>query len=191
MATNPTVPQGPGRAAGGRNFKTIVRIEKAVRLESVGLADAEIARHIGLTPNGLATLKTSPEYQATRTRMLTGVISDYEEGLGEDLHYVREKVREAIPHALQVLVSALHSSEEKNRIHAAESLLDRDGHMSKVSRIGLPAEDQGGLGTRIDPTVADGLIATLSLTNQGANNGNTTVSPNANAASNNKGTNNP
>lgn len=140
-------------------------MEKAVRLESLGLSDDKIAEHIGLSLSGLATMKTSPEYQATRTRMLVGVVGEYEEGLGEDLNYIRTKVRDHVPQALQVLIKSLDSPDEKFRLHAAESLLDRDGHMSKVSRIGLPAEDQGGSGSKIDSTIADGLIATLNAIN--------------------------
>lgn len=154
-----------GRKAGGMNWKTAVRIEKAVQLEASGLPDADICLMLGLTPAGLTTMKRSPAYQAVRIRIKTGIVSQLEQGLAEEQEYLKTKVKEAVPAALQVLVDNLKNPDPKVRHNAATDLLDRDGHFAKVSRIGLPTDEQGGSG--VDTTNADALIDLL----KGVNNG--------------------
>lgn len=158
---------------GNRQYKTIIRIEKAVRLEQLQIPHDDIARHLGMTPTALSALKATDEYIAARTTVLTGVLSQLDAELGEDISYLREKVRTYVPAALQVLVRNLNHPDAKIAQAAADDLLDRDGRMAKVTRVGLPDEDQGGIGPKVDTSVADGLISTLAALNKGALNGNT------------------
>jgi len=150
-----------GRKKGNPNYKTIIRIERAIRLEVKGFSDAQIAEHIGLNKAGLATLKRNPLYTQVRIRVLNNVVGDLEQELGDDVHYVHSKIRSMLPKALQVLEDALENSDVKARLSAAADVFDRDGKLAKVSRIGLPSEQQGGFSPKIDTTIVDGLVATI------------------------------
>ena len=79
-----------------------------------------------------------------------------------DLSTQREKLNRAVPVAIENLMAlALQTSNGKLRLEASREILDRHGHFSKVSRIGVPTEDQGGIGDSIDNEVATNLIGSL------------------------------
>jgi hypothetical protein len=166
----------------GRAYKTILKIEKAVRLEAMGLTDDQIAEHLGYADANSfrVSLKQLPEYQSTRVRITTGVISELDDELASNTEYLRATINNSIPRALQVLVNNLNSSDEKVAMTAAESLLDRHGKLAKVSRIGLPSEDQGGVGVKsFKQEIADELASEVSAINKGASsNGNSQNSSN-------------
>jgi hypothetical protein len=156
-----------GRLKGNPNYKTIIRIERAIRLEVKGFSDAEIAEHIGLNKAGLATLKRNPLYTQVRIRVLNNVVGDLEQELGDDNHYIHQKIRSMLPKALQVLEDALENPDVKARLSAAADVFDRDGKLAKVSRIGLPSEEQGGFAPKIDTTIVDGLEAAIGALKSG------------------------
>lgn len=136
-------------------------MEKAARLEALGWRDTEIARQIGLTHAGLTQMKQDPDYPSVRDRILTGVISTLDEGLKDDLLYQRERIRGMMPVALDGLYElAIQTKNERVRLGACAEIMDRDGRLAKVSRIGLPTEDQGGVG-QIDDETADALLIAL------------------------------
>lgn len=125
------------------NIRTRIRMEKAARLTALGLKDADIANHVGLTPAGLATMKQSPEYQALANQVATGVISEYDEVLSEDLENVKDRVQSLVPDALQALAdSVVQKVDPKLRMAAAESILDRHGVFVKSTRTQTPPEQQ-------------------------------------------------
>ena len=139
-------------------------MEKAARLESLGWRDAEIARQLGITPAGLAMVKQDPDYASVRDRIKTGVCSLLDENLKDDLQFQREKIRSMMPVALDGMYElAIQTKNERVRLAACAEIMDRDGRMAKVSRIGLPTEDQGGVG-QIDDETADALIIALRQT---------------------------
>jgi DNA-binding phage protein len=150
-----------GRKRGNPNYKTIIRIERAIRLEVKGFSDDQISQHIGLSKAGLATLKRNPLYTQVRIRVLNNVVGDLEQELGDDTHYIHSKIRSMLPKALQVLEDALENSDVKARLSAAADVFDRDGKLAKVSRIGLPSNEQGGFSPKIDTTIVDGLVAAI------------------------------
>lgn len=152
-----------GRLKGNPNYKTIIRIERAVRMEAKGFSDNQIVNHLGLTKAGLATLKRNPLYSQIRIRVLNYVVGDLEVDLGEDVNYLHTKIRSSLPKALQVLEDALENPDAKVRIAAASELMDRDGKLAKVSRIGMPSEAQGGMGPKFDTTIVDGLVAAIGV----------------------------
>lgn len=134
-----------GRPKGSSNFKTWVRFEKIARLETLGVPDAEIALQTGLTAQGLANAKQSAGYKAVRLRIATGVLSQYDGIIAEDNEYVQTRIREMVPTALEALFdNVTQKLDPKLRQNAAETILDRDGRLAKVSRVGLPTQDQGG-----------------------------------------------
>jgi len=142
-------------------FKRYVKMERAVRLEALGKTDAEIAFHLSMSQAGLAQLKRDPQYSQIRTRVATGVISEADSELSNDLKLQRQRVRDLVPLALDALYDAVTCTDRKIKLSAASQILNRDGRLAEVSRIGLPTEDQGGAGNITDHQTAADLVAAL------------------------------
>ena len=160
MAINQNAAQRKGQAS----YKRMLRMEHCARLENLLWKDADIAAHLNMSPAGLAQLKGDPEYPAVRNRIKTGVISQLDEELKDDFNYQREKIRSMMPVALDGLLElAMQTKNERVRLGACAEIMDRDGRLAKVSRIGLPTEDQGGVGSSIDDETADALIQALKI----------------------------
>lgn len=152
-------PSRRGRPKGSVNYKTVMRIEQAVLLESKGFSDKDIAIQIGLTPAGLATLKRNPLYKSVQIRTQTSVIGELQQGLADNASYLRDRLKSFLPKALDNMQEALNSPDPKRKDTMTLEVLDRDGRLAKVSRIGLPTEDQGGSG--VNTETADAMIAAL------------------------------
>lgn len=144
-------------------YKRLIRIEKAVRLEACLYTDAEIAQHLNLTPAGLAQVKLDPDYDSVRRRIRDGIASETDNIISREGDYVRDRIREMVPAALDSLYKAAISNNEHIRLRAATQILNRDGRVAEVSRIGLPTEDQGGAGTKIDDDIAAALTGIMKL----------------------------
>lgn len=143
--------------------KTYYRMQRAIRLSILqpGLTDAEIAEHIGLSHAGYTTMKQRLEYKQLAKQITSGVLSEMDAEIGEDITSLRRDLRSHVPVALQALYdAALASKDPKLKIVAATEILDRDGRFAKVSRVGLPTEDQGGVGiAKSDSDIASEIIA--------------------------------
>ena len=82
--------------------------------------------------------------------------------LVDDIEYHKQRVREMLPVALDGLYElAVQSKNERIKLAACESIIDREGQHAKVSRIGLPTQAQGGIGTKIDDEIASNLATAL------------------------------
>jgi len=158
-AQNP-VPTAAARVAKGKqpSFKRRIRMEQAARLEGQLYKDAEIAQFLDMTVAGLAQLKADPEYAIVRMEVLTGVVSTVQEEMIASMEYKHERMRAMIPQALQNLYDLARSSNENVKLKATAEILDREGTMAKVSRIGLATQDQGGVGTVLDDEIASNLL---------------------------------
>lgn len=117
-------------------WKTRARMIRAGRLEALGLRDADIAFHLGLTPAGLATMKGSDEYKRFQTAGLTHVLGKEDEDLAQDTSQLREILKDQVPEALQTMADLVSQRVLKPELafKAAESILDRDGRFTKASR---------------------------------------------------------
>jgi len=148
------------------NIKTRLRQEKVARLSALGLPDSEIAIHIGLTPAGVATLKQSPEYKALALQIATGVISDYDETLSEDLENVKQRIQSMVPDALQAFADAVtQKADPKLRMAAAETILDRHGVFTKAARTQTVEEQKAAsFITSKDDAVAQSLAGAIAPT---------------------------
>ena len=133
-----------------KSYKRHIRMIQAVRLEAMLYKDAEIALFLKMSPAGLAQLKMDPDYIALRTQVQTGVVCEAEKALLTDTEYKHELIRDMVPQALQGLYDCARSANEHVKLKAAAEILDREGTMAKVSRIGLATSEQGGFGTSID-----------------------------------------
>ena len=140
-----------------------MRMEKIARLEVKGLSDQDIADYLDLTLGGVQNIKQDLNYKQVRTRIATGILSSFDEELAKDFNSSYERIQEALPHALSKLIEHIDHPDAKVSMHAIESLLDRDGRLAKVHRMGLPTADQGGAGaiSKSSMDIADGLIGTL------------------------------
>lgn len=139
-------------------------MEMVVRLESSpqGYTGVQIAQMVGMTPAGLAILKMDPEYAAVRARMLSKAITELDLAFSQDIRSQRDKLRMMVPVALDNLLSALDSKDERIKMEATKQVLNRDGRMAEVSRIGLPTDEQGvGAVTQVDNEIADALANAL------------------------------
>lgn len=123
------------------NIKTALRIKKAARLVALGMKDADIADHIGMTPAGFATLKQSVEFKVIAQQVATGVIADYDQELAADLKNVKSSIEDMVPDALQAIADAVQQKvDPKLRLTAAETILDRHGIFVKAARSQTEAE---------------------------------------------------
>lgn len=150
------------------HLKARLRMERVARLEAMMIPDAEIAAHVNLSPAGLASLKARPEYQGIRLQVASGVLSEFDAELANDVNAVRASLRANVPAALQAIVDAVHQkTDPKLRFTAACELLDREGNLAKVSRTGVPLPEQGGSGINTkDDDVANELISAMGITPQ-------------------------
>lgn len=136
-------------------------MHKVARLTGLGLADVEIANHVGLTLAGLATLKQSSEYKAIVVQVATGIINDYDQSLAEDLQNVKDTLQSFVPDALQAIAdSVTQKADPKLRLIAAETILDRHGIFVKSQRTQTPPEQNAAsFITSKDDEVAKNLAA--------------------------------
>lgn len=132
--------------------KVQMRRERAARLECTGqFTDAEIAAAIGITPAGYAQMKMTPEYRDIIFNIKTGIISEMDAALGDDIKALREKVRNYVPVALDTIINnTIQKSDPKLAQTAAETLLAIDGRLAKVQRVGNALPEQGGMGVSSD-----------------------------------------
>jgi hypothetical protein len=137
-------------------WKHKARMIRASRLEALGLPDAAIAFHIGLTPAGLATLKQSDEYKRMQVTGLTHVLGKEDEDLAEDTQLLREMLKDQVPVAMQTMADLiLQRTDPKLAFQVAESVLDRDGRFTKASRTIVSEEAQPDyLSSKDDETVS-------------------------------------
>lgn len=158
----PNMPR-PGRKK-RLHDRTKFRAEMAIRLElsNLGMKDAEIARHIGMTSTGYSLLKKTQYYINTRNTMISGILSDADADLYKNYHVMRTKLDMGVPIALENLIqAATQKLDTKLKFKASLEILDRHGRFSKVTRIGLPTGDQGNAASVKDQEVADDLIHEL------------------------------
>lgn len=147
----------------GKVFKKRMRMEQVARLESLGFPDVTIAEQVNLTPAGLATLKNSIDYKRLRVTIASGVLSQLDANIDTSFEMVKERITQMVPPALNALFDAVTQVQDpKLRLQAATQILDRDGRLAEVKRIGLPTEAQGGIGCKItdkDDEAANALLA--------------------------------
>jgi hypothetical protein len=170
---NPNAPGGPGHPA-GQPFTTTnspARVrwkwELAIRflLKNPNAKQSEVAKHIGVSPVTLSTWMASPDWQDLHNQIVTGVLSHIDEGLVEDIAEQRLTLKRLLPVALQNLASfALQDSNPQLKFKATQEILDREGNHARVTRVGLPSAEQGGVASHLDNEAATQLLQALAAT---------------------------
>lgn len=136
-------------------------MKKAASLMALGMKDQDIADHIGLTHAGYISMKQTPEYKVIAQQIATGVISEYDQALAEDLNNVKESIKDMVPDAIQAIADAVRQKvDPKLRLTAAETILDRHGLFVKATRNQTTAEtDVASFISAKDDDVAANLAA--------------------------------
>jgi len=134
--------------------------ELAIRfqLKNPNAKQSEVAAHIGIDAQTLSTWQADPEWTNLYNQITTGILSSIDADLAEDITHQRLTLKRLVPTAIQNLAEmALQSANPNLKLKASLEILDRDGHMSKVQRIGLASEAQGGISDQKDDDVAKAL----------------------------------
>lgn len=134
---NQTTPNGnvSTKKAPGMQWKRYMRMERIARLELSNFTEDEIAFHQGISKVRVNQLKRTPEYISIRLQVATGVISEADRNMMEDLDANHQMVKDMVPEALLAVRDAiLDRNNPALRLRAAESLLDREGTLAKISK---------------------------------------------------------
>ena len=145
---------------GKHHVRTIDRIRVICRLEigNFGMSSAEIAKHVGMSLTSYSILKKTKIYQAIKNQYLTGVLSELDQDIVENIPIQRKILSQGVPVALENLLAlASQKVDKKLQFEASKEILDRHGAHAKVSRIGAPTIEQG-VGNPKDAAVADEVI---------------------------------
>ena len=126
----------------GNQWRKILRVERAARLVAAGVySNNEIANILGVTPAYLSLLKQTPEFKARIIEHATGITSQHNIDVREDIEFQKEELKAAVPMALNRLKTLILSKNENVAIKAAGEILDRDGSHVKVSRSTIEVKD--------------------------------------------------
>jgi hypothetical protein len=94
---------------------------------------------------------------------MTGVLQDMDSLVKDSYTGTQKSLSFVVPMAMQTLVQqAMHAKDERIRNKACNDLLDRDGRFAKVTRIGLPTGDQGGVAEDKDNRAVADMVKALS-----------------------------
>jgi hypothetical protein len=159
----------------GKTYKRHLRIERIARLslQVPPLKDEEIAISQGVTKQYISMLRRTPEYIGIRTQLLTGVMAQENRYLYENLEENQDIIKSFVPEAMQALYDTLlDRSNPGLRLKAAESVLDREGSIAKISKTEIKKKVEFDFAGH--DAVADDLLAALksNMNAEGAHNNN-------------------
>jgi hypothetical protein len=117
-----------------------MRCERIARLELANFTEAEIAFSQGISVVRVNQLKRTPEYIAIRLQCATGIVSQADRQMMEDIDTNHQMVKDMVPEALVALRDTLlDRNNPALRLRAAQDLLDREGTLAKVSKTEVKA----------------------------------------------------
>lgn len=129
----------------GRQWKRLIRIEKAALLTLKGFPNDMIAMHIGIHPQTLIYLKQTPEFKARMIALQTGVLEQHDLAIREDEEYQRQELKSMVPLALLKLKELAMSANQNIAYKASQDILDREGTHAKISRTAIDVKEQVNL----------------------------------------------
>lgn len=157
---------GTGKVGAPRraHTKTIDRIRIAIRLQllNLGMSDAAIAQHLGMSQTSYSILKKTKLYIQFHSQYMTGILAPLDVEIQNTYPDNRKILDSAVPTALENLVHyAAQKVDKKLSFEASKEILDRQGMYAKVSRMGAAMPEQGGVATPKDNESAGELIKAL------------------------------
>lgn len=129
----------------GRQWRRLIRIEKAALLTLKGFPNDAIAMHIGIHPQTLIYLKQTPEFKSRMIALQTGVIEQHDLAVREDEEYQRQELKSMVPLALLKLKELAMSANQNIAYKASQDILDREGTHAKISRTAIDVKEQVNL----------------------------------------------
>lgn len=129
----------------GRQWRRLIRIEKAALLTLKGFPNDAIAMHIGIHTQTLVYLKQTPEFKARMIALQTGIIEQHDLAVREDEEYQRQEIKSMVPIALLKMRELVTSANQHIAYKAAQDILDREGTHAKVSRTAIDIKEQVNL----------------------------------------------
>jgi hypothetical protein len=159
--------------AAGRTWKRQMRIERAVRLEMMGMfSEEEISAQIGITKQALQYIKKTPSYLSKRVALSSGIVAVMDSELLLTRENLKQEVQEMIPSALIVLRNTILAgaragsslNERKLAVSVSQDMLDREGTLAKVSKTSVTLEKETSL--KDYDSTADAMLAVLTAHSQ-------------------------
>lgn len=129
----------------GRQWRRLIRIEKAALLTLKGFPNDAIAMHLGIHPQTLIYLKQLPEFKSRMIALQTGVIEQHDLAVREDEEYQRQELKSMVPLALLKLKELAMSANQNIAYKASQDILDREGTHAKISRTAIDVKEQVNL----------------------------------------------
>lgn len=148
--------------------RTIDKINLLIRMELAypTYSSSMIAQMCGLKIQRFSVLKASPYYRRIHQAYTTGILSDLDTLVKQNYEISKSTLDMGVPIAMQALFKqAMQDKDLRVQNKAANDILDRHGRFAKVTRLGLPTAEQGGVTEpKDDKAVADMINALKSAT---------------------------
>lgn len=128
-----------------------------------------IAQMCGLNIQRFSVLKASPYYRRIHQAYTTGILTDLDTLVKQNYEISKSTLDMGVPIAMQALFKqAMQEKDLRVQNKAANDILDRHGRFAKVTRVGLPTDEQGkGVAeVKDNKAVVDMLNALKNATNQ-------------------------
>lgn len=156
-------------------WKRALKIERIARLSAdpAGYSNVQIANMLNCDPQTVVLIRQTPEYHAKMVEISSGVVSQYDSQLRENVENMRDEMRSMVPSAMMVIRNAVHGRYGANiQFKAALEIADREGTNAKVSKSTVAHEVKVPMG--VDPKIASDLMSLLAsaptITDSGATN---------------------
>lgn len=139
--------------------RTIDKINLLIRMELAypNYNSTTIAQMCGIKIQRFSLLKKSSYYQRIHQAYTTGILSDLDTLVKQNYEISKSTLDMGVPIAMQALFKqAMQEKDLRVQNKAANDILDRHGRFAKVTRLGLPTAEQGGVAeVKDDKAVAD------------------------------------
>lgn len=143
-------------------YKRVRKLEAIARLtlDPSGFTNEQIANMLNCHKQTIVMIRQLPEFHAKIMELSSGVLSQYDAQLRENVDNMRQEIRSMVPSALNAIKSAVLGLSGPNlQFKAAQEILDREGNLAKVSKTSVSFEKTPNM--QVDPTVASNLMALL------------------------------
>jgi hypothetical protein len=148
-------------------WKRALKIERIARLSAdpAGYSNEQIANMLNCDKQTIVYIRQTPQYHAKMIEIASGVVSQYDQQLRENVDNIRDEMRSMVPSSMMVIRNALAGRYGGNlAFKAAQEVLDREGTNAKVSKSSVSIEVKPSL--EVDPLVASNLMQLLAAAPQ-------------------------